>query len=161
MAGQRMVQKLIGGHQRRHAGRGGATHAGAEGNALVELHGKAEIEIERAPQRHQRGPRRVVLRVGGQAGCAAANGVNAHFGAVDAAHGHRVARAVNAVAEQVETGNGVANAGWRKGARRVLDGRVHSGAPSWPAMRSTSANTPAAVTSGPAPGPWTTSGLLQ
>src|SRR3546814_6760025 len=64
------------------------------------------------------------------------------------------------VAEQVEADADIADAGRREcaGLAAMLT-EAHARAPSALAIASTSPKTPAAVTSGPAPGPCTTSGL--
>ena len=95
-----------------------------------------------------------------QRGDGAADGGDAHGRFLDAAHGGDIADAGDAVAEHVEADADVADGAGCEGARLVTHG-AHSLAPSAAASRSRSANTPAAVTSGPAPGPCTTSGLSQ
>ena len=77
-------------------------------------------------------------------------------GSVDAADRGAIAGAGDGVAEDVEADADVADAG-----RRECTGlfAAHTRAPRAAETRSRSANTPAAVTSGPAPGPCTTSGF--
>src|SRR5262249_44878143 len=81
---------------------------------------------------------------------------DAHFVCIDAPHGCTIAGAGDRVSEDVE-----ANADVADGSRSERTGFLHTRAPSDAATRSKSANAPAAVTSGPAPGPCTTSGLSQ
>ena len=144
------------------------------------------VEAERLAQRDQRLPGGIARglqrqRVG--AGDVAADRGDAHFRLVDAAHHRDVAHAVDGMAEQVEADADVADAAGREGAAMRAAGRLvrsrsmstlmrapaHARLacsdagpmrePSDCAIASTSPNTPAAVTSGPAPGPCTTSGL--
>src|ERR1700722_9859635 len=106
--------------------------------------------------RHQRcagGVQRCVER---KINAAVANRADAHDGFVDAANDSPITRALDGVTENIESHTNVADRRRCEGARLF-----HMRAPSAAAMRSKSANTPAAVTSGPAPGPCTTRGLSQ
>ena len=78
-------------------------------------------------------------------------------GLIPPPHRHLVAQRIDGEAEDVEADGDVADRGRRKGGCRG----DHSLAPRYVARRSRSANTPPAVTSVPAPGPCTISGLLQ
>ncbi|MNI35853.1 hypothetical protein D3C73_898900 [compost metagenome] len=149
------VQQRIGRHQRGHAGGSRSAHAGAEGNALVDLDGKTEAQSQPLTQRYQRRASGVAGGFQRQLHRTAADRIDAHPWLVDAAHAHRIADTGDGVTQDVETHGHV---GHRCGREGACD---HSRAPSPAATRSRSANTPAAVTSGPAPGPCTTSGLSQ
>ncbi len=79
-----------------------------------------------------------------------------------ATHRCAVARADERLAENIEADAEIADAGGRKcGCFEPLHAGIQTRAPNEAATRSRSAKTPAAVTSGPAPGPCTTSGLSQ
>ena len=73
--------------------------------------------------------------------------------------GADIADAGDAVAEDGETDPDIADGAGRE--RTRFQSGSHRRAPSAAARRSRSENTPAAVTSGPAPGPCTTSGLSR
>src|SRR5690606_2732303 len=140
-----------------------AAQPGAERDALVQRHGEAERQRQRFAKRDQRAARGVALGLQRQLpdpGDIALDGLDAHHGLVDPAHRGHVARAFDGMPEQVETDADIADACGRERAR----GCTHACTPrpvlsEW-AIASTSPNTPAAVTCGPAPGPCTTSGLL-
>ncbi|KAG0927417.1 hypothetical protein G6F31_018059 [Rhizopus arrhizus] len=154
-AWQRRIQQRIGRDQRRAPRRRRAAHAGAERNALVDLDGETEVQAQPFAQRHQRSTRRVPGRVQRQFHRAATDRLDAHHRFVDPAHAYGIADPGDGMAENVESHCPV---GHRGGCVCTCD---HRRAPSPAATRSRSANTPAAVTSGPAPGPCTTSGLSQ
>jgi len=164
---QRCIQQRIGRDQRGHARGRRAAHAGTERDALVDLDLEPERQRQCLPQRDQRRAGGVDRRVSGQVHGGTADRRDADFRGVDAAHRHRVADTGHGIAEQVEPDRHVRHRGRGEGARLVPAGGglhclpAHSRVPSPAATRSTSANTPAAVTSGPAPGPCTTSGLSQ
>ena len=72
---------------------------------------------------------------------------------------HAIAERRDRVSEDVEADSDVADARRRERRRGRASGRGHNFAPRYAHTRSRSANTPAAVTAGPAPGPCTISGL--
>ncbi len=155
LARQRGLQQRIGGDQRRDTRRCRTAHAGTERDALVDLDCETEIQAQAFAQRHQRSPGGVAGCVQWQRDSTATDRIDAHRRLVDAAHAHGIADTGNGMAENVEAH---CHVGHRGGRKCTCD---HRRAPSPAATRSRSANTPAAVTSGPAPGPCTTSGLSQ
>ena len=114
------------------------------------------FEIQRRPHCNQGHASGVLFGLQWQAGDDSANGIDANQRLVDASHRGVVAGAGKTVSKYVETDRDIAYAGWREGAADVS---THKRAPIAAPTRSRSANTPAAVTSGPAPGPCTMSGL--
>ena len=156
---QRRVEQRVGGHQGGHAGRRRAAQPGAERDALVEFDLEAERQRQRFAQRKQRAAGGVALGLQRQVGDRAADRLDPHRRFVDAAHGGDIADAGDAVAEDVEADPHIAYGSRRK--RPRFHACAHRRAPSAAASRSRSENTPAAVTSGPAPGPCTTSGLSR
>src|SRR5690606_36924203 len=96
----------------------------------------------------------VFQRVHWQIGDASADRIDAHDGFVDAPYCGAIADTGHALTENIETDRNIADAGRREGGRRH-----HRRAPSAAPRRSKSAKIPAAVTSRPAPGPCTISGL--
>src|SRR5690606_2456038 len=119
----------------------------------------AELRRLRRQQRLHGAAGGVAFRLQRQRAARAFDGGDAHARRTRAGGGDAVVGTGEAVSEQVEADADIAHRGRRAGGGTVR--RAHSGAPSAAATRSTSANTPAAVTSGPAPGPRTISGLSQ
>ena len=162
LARQGGIEQGVGRDQGGDAGGGRAAQPGAQPNALVQREREAERQrqpLAQGDQRRAGGVAGRFQRQPGDAGHLAVDGLDAHFGRVDAAHGGQVARPVDGVSQQVEAHADVADAGRRE----CSDRHAHACTPTpvlseW-AMASTSPNTPAAVTCGPAPGPSTTSGL--
>jgi len=155
---QRFGQQCVRRDQGRDAGCRRSAHARAQRDALVEFDLEAVAEAERAPQFHDRHAGGIAVRLHRQVDRRAADRADAHHGFVDAAHRGAIARSRETVAEDVETDRHVADTGRRERDDAFL---THTRAPKDDATRSRSANTPAAVTSGPAPGPCTTRGLVE
>src|SRR5262249_54239999 len=105
----------------------------------------------------QRLTRGVLRRIGRQLARYAINPTDANTRLSPSRHGDFVAQRVDCKTEDVEPDRHVADRGRRKHSCPL----AHRRAPRYAARRSRSANTPPAVTSGPAPGPWTISGLSQ
>src|SRR5205807_5621677 len=133
-----------------------APEARAERNALVDLESEAELGLQGLLHGEQRPPRGVVLGslrqlVGDSPYCG-----YRHAGGGGRGHGDAIPERLDGKSEDVEADRDVADRGGRERARTRAWGRcAHSCAPRWAASRSRSANTPPAVTSGPAPGPCT------
>ena len=155
LARQRRIQQCVGRHQRRHARCRRSAHARAERNALVDLDGETEVQSEPCAQRHQRSSGGIAGRFQRQLDRTAPDRLDAYHRLIDAAHAHSIANPGDGMTKNVEAHRHV---GHRRRRKRTCD---HRRAPSPAATRSRSANTPAAVTSGPAPGPCTTNGLSQ
>ena len=162
LARQRRVEQGIGRDQGGHARGRRAAEARTQRNPLVQREREPERQVERIAQGEQgaaggvaRGLQRELL----DAGDVAVDRIDAHGGRVDAAHRGDVAGAIDRMAEEVEADPDIADAGGRE----CADCSAHAWTPtpvlSECAIASTSPNTPAAVTCGPAPGPCTTSGL--
>ncbi len=145
-----------------------ATHEAAEppspdprGMPFVEFDLESERQFQRRPQRDQCRTGGVAFGLQRQVGHRAAYRCDANGWFIDAAHGGDVADAGDAVADDVEANADIADRAWREGASDHSVFGIHKRAPRLDARRSKSENTPAAVTSGPAPGPCTTSGLSR
>ncbi|MNV20025.1 hypothetical protein D3C71_1109100 [compost metagenome] len=161
LARQRVRQQRIGRDQGGHARRGRTAHTRAQRDAFVDLHLEPERQIQRGMQRDQRRAGRVVLGHQRQVHRGAADRPDLHHARFNAPHRHGIANALDGVTKNVEPDPHVADRGRCERACFRHAALTHKRAPSPTATRSTSANTPAAVTSGPAPGPCTTSGLSQ
>jgi hypothetical protein len=135
-----------------------AAEARAERNALRDLELEAEARLHRRRQRLHGASRGVELGRAWQLTVGAGDRHDPHDARFDPARQHGVADRVQRVPEQVEADGDVSDAGRRERTRLLS---IHRRAPTLEAIRSRSANTPAAVTSGPAPGPCTTSGFCR
>src|SRR3546814_1669492 len=153
----------MGGDQRGHARGRGAAEAGPQRDAFLHF----QLEAVCQPQSLARGQHRLA---GGVAfgrerkrrdtfDLATDRG-DTHQRLGDVSHDRDVAWSGDRVAEQVEADADIADAGRREcaGLAAMLT-EAHARAPSALAIASTSPKTPAAVPSGPAPGPCTPSGL--
>ena len=176
LARQWPLQQRIGRHQRGHAGGRRTAHARAQGDALVDLDFESVLQPQRLAHGDQGGAGGIALGFQRQRERRATDRRHPHLRRIDSAHGDGVADPGQRMAEDVEAHRHVADRGRRKRAGlplwlwrwlhlrdcgRLATDRAHSRAPCPAATRSTSANTPAAVTSGPAPGPCTISGFSQ
>src|SRR5262249_23492038 len=124
----------------------------------------AEIEIARAREREHCHTRGVAFRFERQILHDALDRGDAHAGFRHSTRLHAIADRLHAVSEHIEADSDVADAGGSECGGEISRafhsrGHAQSFAPRYAQTRSKSANTPAAVTSGPAPGPWTTSGF--
>jgi len=152
-------QQRVRRNHRADRGSGRAPEPGADRDALVDLQAEAEGGTHRFLQRKQRTTCGVVAHLMRQ--LSPAHGVDLDTGRGTPRHGDAIAERVDRKTENVEADRDIADRGGGKG-RSALPGRAaHSRAPRYAARRSRSANTPPAVTSGPAPGPCTMSGLSR
>ena len=177
VARERFIEERIRGDQRGDAGRRRTAQAGAQRNAFLQFDLEPVRQRQRFAQRDQGAAGGVAFGIERQRVGAydrAADRGDAHFGRVDAADDGDIARTIDGVTEQIEADADVADARGRERAGFVAVPGVplrslrwfgvgrkgtHARAPSVRAIARISPNTPAAVTSAPAPGPCTTSGL--
>ena len=142
-------------HHRGDRGSGRTAEPGSQRDALVQFKFQAEIQCACCAQRLQRAARGILFRVRRQLLDDAADRADAHARHAGAPHGSAIAEGADRKAHDVEADGDIADGCRRERACRFPcgPGRTHMRAPRKVASRSRSANTPPAVTAGPAPGP--------
>lgn len=160
LGGEGPIEQGVGGDDRGDGRAGAAAEAGRERDALAHPGLEAEGQPELAAHGDEGHAGGVALGLERQGRLGALDAGDAHDRLVEAPHRDAIAEGADGVAEHVEADGDVADR--RGGEGAGFEGRAHATwAPRYEQTRSTSANTPAAVTAGPAPGPCTTSGFSR